>query len=346
MHDDRVLIEARLDRFVRERLRPALYTAGTPVDVERWDVPGEPVSIYRAVVGEFRPARAGDPWGAPWSTSWLRLTGEVPEAFADTDALEAELLVDLGFSADQPGFQAEGLAWRPDATLVKAISPRNHYLRVAQLGSALVEGRFTLYVEAAGNPNILQLSDLRPDRNGRRDTASREPLYRLGEIRLAQRRRDVAELLADVAALDGLMRELPLDQPRRHQLLRCLDAMIGAVDPDDVPGTAAAGRAALAPALSAPAAASAHTVVATGHAHIDSAWLWPVRETIRKCARTFSSVAALAEDHPESPSPARRPSNWPGSRRAIPTSSPGCRSWPAGGSSFRWAACGWRPTPT
>ena len=40
-------------------------------------------------------------------------------------------------------------------------------------------------------------------------------------------------------------------------------------------------------------------MVATGHAHIDSAWLWPVRETIRKCARTFSSVAALAEDHPD-----------------------------------------------
>ena len=299
MHDDRVLLERRLDRFVRERLQPALYGPGHPVTVERWDVAGEPVTIYRAVVQDFEPARPGDAWGAPWSTTWFRLTGEVPDGFGEAPGTEPELLVDLGFTADQPGFQAEGLAWRVDATLVKAISPRNRHLKLAQLGSALTDGRFTLYVEAAGNPNILQLEDLRPDPNGDPATASREPLYRLGEVVLAERRTDVAELLADVAALAGLMHELPADAPRRHQLLRALDAMVDAVDPDDVPGTAAAGREVLAPALAAPAVASAHTLVATGHAHIDSAWLWPVRETIRKCARTFSSVAALAEDDPD-----------------------------------------------
>jgi alpha-mannosidase len=39
-------------------------------------------------------------------------------------------------------------------------------------------------------------------------------------------------------------------------------------------------------------------LVATGHAHIDSAWLWPVRETVRKCARTFSNVVALMDENP------------------------------------------------
>ncbi|HZB51783.1 MAG TPA: glycoside hydrolase family 38 C-terminal domain-containing protein, partial [Mycobacteriales bacterium] len=45
--------------------------------------------------------------------------------------------------------------------------------------------------------------------------------------------------------------------------------------------------------------ASAHRVSAVGHAHIDSAWLWPVRETRRKCVRTFANVTALARDYPE-----------------------------------------------
>ncbi len=40
-------------------------------------------------------------------------------------------------------------------------------------------------------------------------------------------------------------------------------------------------------------------MLATGHAHIDSAWLWPVRETVRKCARTFANVIALTEEHPD-----------------------------------------------
>jgi len=37
----------------------------------------------------------------------------------------------------------------------------------------------------------------------------------------------------------------------------------------------------------------------TGHAHIDTAWLWPLRETKRKCARTFSTVLNLMECYPE-----------------------------------------------
>lgn len=36
-----------------------------------------------------------------------------------------------------------------------------------------------------------------------------------------------------------------------------------------------------------------------GHSHMDTAWLWPVSETIRKCARTFSNALALMEEYPE-----------------------------------------------
>ncbi|KAB7044127.1 alpha-mannosidase, partial [Bifidobacterium longum] len=38
---------------------------------------------------------------------------------------------------------------------------------------------------------------------------------------------------------------------------------------------------------------------AIGHAHIDSAWLWPVRETRRKVARTVSNVLALMDEDPD-----------------------------------------------
>ena len=38
---------------------------------------------------------------------------------------------------------------------------------------------------------------------------------------------------------------------------------------------------------------------AVGHAHIDSAWLWPVRETVRKVARTFANVLQLMETDAE-----------------------------------------------
>ncbi len=40
-------------------------------------------------------------------------------------------------------------------------------------------------------------------------------------------------------------------------------------------------------------------VIAVGHAHIDSAWLWPARETRRKCARTFANQLRLMSRYPE-----------------------------------------------
>lgn len=36
-----------------------------------------------------------------------------------------------------------------------------------------------------------------------------------------------------------------------------------------------------------------------GHSHMDTAWLWPVSETIRKCARTYANALTLMKEYPE-----------------------------------------------
>ena len=69
-----------------------------------------------------------------------------------------------------------------------------------------------------------------------------------------------------------------------------------AVDTVDVPGTAAAARALLAPTLAKPAAPSALNLTAVGHSHVDTVWLWPERETRRKAVRTLANAVALAEE--------------------------------------------------
>ncbi len=47
------------------------------------------------------------------------------------------------------------------------------------------------------------------------------------------------------------------------------------------------------------AAPGTHAVSIVGHAHLDTAWLWPLRETIRKCSRTFSTVLELMDRYPD-----------------------------------------------
>ena len=46
-------------------------------------------------------------------------------------------------------------------------------------------------------------------------------------------------------------------------------------------------------------ATHAHELAAIGHAHIDSAWLWPLAETYRKLQRSLSSQLRYMEDYPE-----------------------------------------------
>lgn len=295
MHDDRRITEVRLERFVRERINPAVYTRTLPLALSSWDVPDEPVPALEAMRQEFQPQEHGAAWGRPWSTKWLRLQGEVPELWGTEPDTTVEVVVDLGFTVQTPGFQCEGIAWRPDGTIIKAVSPRNQYIPLKLLGGGMA---VDFYVEAAANPDLAQDWSFGATPFGDKSTAGTTPHYRLGTIAIAELNQNVWELKQDIWTLAGLMEQLPVELPRRHEILRALERMMDVMDPDDVAGTAAAGREAVAEVLARPAYASAHQLVATGHAHIDSAWLWPVRETMRKCARTFSNVVALMDENP------------------------------------------------
>ncbi len=48
-----------------------------------------------------------------------------------------------------------------------------------------------------------------------------------------------------------------------------------------------------------PSTENSGRILVCGHSHIDTAWLWPLQETKRKCGRTFSSVLQLMETNPE-----------------------------------------------
>ncbi|MFP5316286.1 MAG: alpha-mannosidase, partial [Actinomycetes bacterium] len=293
MHDNRLLVEARIARFLAERLTPAVWPVSVPLEVSFWEAPGEPVPFTDAASQRFEPFVVGSSWGRPWGTTWFRFAGTVPEEWSAGATVEA--VIDLGFSTIMPGFQAEGLVYAPDGRVIKALEPLNMWVPLDAAPGSAVE----FYVEAASNPNVIDGFDYQPTPLGSLSTAGADPLYTFRRAEVAVFDREVWELGQDVWTLNGLMHELPVDLPRRHGILRALEKAINAVDPSDISGTAAAGRACLAGVLDSPAYASAHRVHAVGHAHIDSAWLWPVRETVRKVARTFSNVLELMDRNPD-----------------------------------------------
>ncbi|MBG0850836.1 alpha-mannosidase [Streptomyces spinoverrucosus] len=294
MHDDRSLVEARLRRVLEERVRPAVYPESVPLDVAVWHAPDEPVPVAEGLAAEPRPVEVGARWGAPWGTSWFRVTGTVPEAWAGKTV---EALLDLGFDENMPGFQCEGLVYRPDGTPVKGLNPRNQWVRIG----APVEGgeEVRLHIEAASNPVILGHHPFRPTELGDKETAGSAPQYTLTRMDLAVFDETVWQLVTDLEVLGELMAELPADSARRWEILRAVEGALDAIDLQDVNGTAARARSRLTDVLSSPASPSAHRISAVGHAHIDSAWLWPLRETVRKVARTTANMTALLDDEPD-----------------------------------------------
>ena len=67
MHDDRDLVEERISRELSERIVPLVHPQRRPLDVEAG-----------ASLDDVVPFEVGARWGAPWTTTWFRFSGEVP----------------------------------------------------------------------------------------------------------------------------------------------------------------------------------------------------------------------------------------------------------------------------
>ncbi|MFJ4654099.1 alpha-mannosidase [Nocardia sp. NPDC088792] len=291
MHDDRRLIEVRLARVLSERIAPAIYPESVPLRASMWVAPDEPVPVAEGIAAPRTPVEPGARWGAAWGTTWLTVAGTVPPAWAGRTV---EAIIDLGFDATMTGFQCEGLVYRADGTPVKGLHPRSQWVRIAD--PAVGGEQVLLHVEAASNPAI---GFFAPTTLGEKATAGSAPRYRLGRMDLAVFDEQVWGLVQDLEVLGELMHEMPEDPARRYDIVRAIERALDAVDLQDVNGTAAAARTCLTGVLARPAIPSAHTVHAVGHAHIDTAWLWPLRETVRKVARTAANMTALLEQEPE-----------------------------------------------
>ncbi|MEW2401315.1 glycoside hydrolase family 38 C-terminal domain-containing protein [Streptomyces sp. NPDC046862] len=292
MHDERRRIEERVERVHTQRIKPAIYAATVPFEVEAWQAPGEPVSFDEAAAAPYKPFAMDTPWGPPWGTTWFRMRGQVPAEWAGK---RVEAVIDLGFIGDWPGNQAEALVHLTDGKPLKAVNPLNQYVPIANPATGGEEIHYL--VEAASNPDILADNFSKITPMGDKLTAGDKPLYTFQRADIAVLDENVWHLDLDLQVLSELMVHLEAHDPRRHEIMHALDRAMDTLDLDDVSGSAAAVREVLAPVLAKPAHASAHTVSGVGHAHIDSAWLWPIRETKRKTSRTFSNVTSLADEY-------------------------------------------------
>ena len=279
----------RINRVLNEFLRPHRRGPSVAVDVAAYHVQGEPVAPADAFAAEYEPFALGGAWGPPWDTTWFRLRATIPDDWAGR-------VVALGFvigNAGSTGFGAEALVWRHGRP-VQGLSPnhREHLLTTSAVGGEDIE----LFVEAAANPPSPFGANPWPLLLAEPHGA---PLFTLQQADLHVRDPEFESFWHDFRVLVDLMTELPEGEPRAARLRAGLERACNQLELPDVSGTWRRAQPVLDELLAERPAPASHAVSIVGHAHLDTAWLWPLRETIRKCARTFSTALELMDRYPE-----------------------------------------------
>ena len=248
----------------------------------------EPVTFDQRLELDYKPIKEGEQWGATWESAWFDLKGTVPAAWAGK-----KVVAQMDFNGEALIFDEDGL---PLQGLTNgSVFATNHSRTLFPLFETAEGGEtVSLCVEAAAN-NLFGINRMEdPPRN----CPTRHGHYSgtVNKIRLAAFEPDIYQLWLDICVLFNLYQALPESSTRAIRILGGLSKMVDTFGDDT--GNVSACREILRPLLEKRANASAVTATAVGHAHIDTGWLWPVRETIRKCARTFSSQLALIEQYP------------------------------------------------
>jgi alpha-mannosidase len=243
------------------RLRAAIRPEAVAPDELLVAGPVDRISYAEAQALDYRPAEPGKRLGPLWATYWFRLAATVPERWAGRR-------VDLLWAT-----RAESTLWL-DGRAVQGLHGNEPHQRhdATVLRSARGGERLELAVELACNGLF-----------GRLDAP---PEVERCELALVDE--DAWRLYFDFEVLRELEASDALDPGFGGHLRSELNRFCNEGDP-----------AILAALYEHHTASRVHEVAAIGHAHIDTAWLWPLAETHRKLVRTFSSQTRYMDEYPE-----------------------------------------------
>jgi alpha-mannosidase len=277
------ITQRRIEQFVQHTLRPQLWAESVPMEAAVYRPQGESPRDYRemkidpvaAQRAEYTPVNPGYRWGPIWSDAWFRLQGRIPEGWRG-QAVVAR--INTG---------AEAIVWEGDNP-VQGID--NHHGELLVTEEARGGEEITLFVQATGMNPYVSVSG-RP-----RDPDPAPFTFQYAELALYDR--ELFAFYFDVNIAYQVMLEQPQDSPRYGQLLYALNEVVNLYEPGDRE-TLREARRRLAEVYLRPASPSSHQISAIGHAHIDTAWLWPLERTQYKCIHTFATATRYMDFYPE-----------------------------------------------
>ena len=270
----------RLRKFKGD-IKGNIYTAFKPVSISAYSAPDR-ISYEEAMKGDYQPIEVGHNFSPLWSTHWVKVEYEIPAEWAGK---EVHFLWDA---------MCEGEVWidgKPMQGLTGSVVDSYEELTRGEyiLSDSAEPTKGVLYVEVAVN-HLFGVGGGGPEVD-----------YLIGWLRQAQLGvfdREAWDLYWDYVIVADCAIEMSETAPRRGQAMRIANKMADVIRMDDK-ATWSKAREMAAEFLGEKNGDGQHTVSAIGHAHIDTAWLWPLAETHRKCYRTFSSAVHYMDMYPE-----------------------------------------------
>ncbi|XP_076122869.1 alpha-mannosidase 2C1 [Alosa pseudoharengus] len=282
----RTLLE-RAEKFISDiyftdcNLRGRLYGDTYPLESLSAFLSSKRIPFSEAIKQTFQAHTVGDSFGPTWWTCWFKVSLKIPDSWRGKE-------VHLRWESD-----GEAMVWR-DGEPVQGLTKEGEKTSYI-LSECLQDNEphsITLYVElacnglfGAGQGSMIAAPD--PNRK-----------FSLQKAELVVFNRDVRELLTDFEILVDIVKLLGERDQRGFQALFTANEMVNLCDPAN-PSTFSASRYLAQKFFKQRNGESQHIVHAMGHCHIDSAWLWPYEETIRKCGRSWVTVIRLMEKNPD-----------------------------------------------
>ena len=283
MHTIRWTIEKISQRLAL--IEPLVYRRRAPLPPFRYRALPDPVTAppLEANDAHWPIIEPHSYWGQPFTDFVLRATFQVPpDWFAPPIALSLPLGDAASFSLPEALAYIDG---EPYATCDR------HHQEII-LRPAWCDGRS----HALALHGWTSLGD-----NWNTDPVTRLIMRPCEVVQIDQATRD---FVATVRVALGTAQALEVNEPARGRLLNALNDAFILLDTREPFGAAfyasvEPAHAALRSGLASAGAPLNVRLTATGHAHIDVAWLWTLAQTRRKAGRTFHTVLRLMEQFPD-----------------------------------------------
>ena len=233
----------------------------------------EPIKWQDLDKTAFKPIRQWQSWGKrkeyadSFDCAWFHFTGQVP-AKAKGKSVICRIKL-----------QGEGLVFNPDGIVLQGIT------QVLSKGDVFHSLIAKQRIDITDNSNGDEKIDLYVDAGFNGKFRIRKCTAHLRRCDICIHDEEINQYYYDYIDLFFIMMILDKDSERFKEIDKALKQSYKVYKKQG----AAAAREFLKPTIEKKPQYQATTYYCIGHAHIDLAWLWPIRETKRKVARTFAN---------------------------------------------------------